>query len=305
MSSAGGFFLNLPLFRFFTALGQATFLQNKVGTWTKQHTETKTRERGVASSNLFQEYVILCDIDSFWERWTVNMVNDPHQPGNMFQMFHKPGKSHQMSIIEVISACAAASRWRNAMFTLSRCECDVIGGTAALSACGGPILQQFCSNCQFEKSCLICRDPIILPSREYIRPTGQSIMSRRFQGGACEFSRTLWMKLQVTNGTWRFRCCQQWQDDFESTSWLWMQLWVRGPQGPNPNISEALLDGRHGLRFSVSILVLFRGLWRSLGSRTIAIWWGQGADANCQKGSKRVNDQQCVYGCLRHLTQTF
>jgi hypothetical protein len=70
------------------------------------------------------------------------MVNDPHQPGNMFQMFHKPGKSHQMSIIEVISACAAASRWRNAMFTLSRCECDVIGGTAALSACGGSILQQ-------------------------------------------------------------------------------------------------------------------------------------------------------------------
>lgn len=26
------FFLNLPLFRFFTTLGQATFLQNKVGT---------------------------------------------------------------------------------------------------------------------------------------------------------------------------------------------------------------------------------------------------------------------------------
>jgi hypothetical protein len=25
---------------------------------------------------------------------------------------------------------------------LSRCECDVIGGTAALSACGGSILQQ-------------------------------------------------------------------------------------------------------------------------------------------------------------------
>ena len=59
-----------------------------------------------------------------------------------------------------------------------------------------PAEAQFCSNfaaiVSLKSPVWFVETLIFCQVENYIRPTGQPIMSRRFQGGAFEFSRTLW-----------------------------------------------------------------------------------------------------------------
>ena len=229
------------------------------------------------------------------------MVNDPHQPGNMFQMFHKPGEKPPDEYHRGhLSLCRCFSMAKRHVYLESMWMwCD--WWYCSLECLRRPqFLQQFCSNCQFEKSCLICRDPIILPSREYIRPTGQSIMSRRFQGGACEFFPHTLDEVAggpmghgasdvVNNGK---TTSNQHRDSECSSECV-------GPRAPIRTYPKRCLTARHGLRFSVSHS---RPCFEACGDRwEVALLLFDEAKVLMQtakKGQKGSMIRQCVYGCF-------